>query len=469
MVVESILALNLLVTVSIASVNYANGILFASLKTSIGRFFALTSVAWLFNFAWLAMLFYGFRNSNFEAPQPIAGSVVSALSSSVECLSGALFLIASRFVIKLPRTLIILGITLSPLAFLDPTGSHFAMGMISRTYLAFSILFWGYCLTVTLRASELSISRGSKMLAVYTMYSYALAQFIYLPSITTPILYVLSFTLLAKLLHLFALARLGRPVLLNHLAMRDYASSYRDGLKIVEQLRHEIHTPLATLRILCGQMLVDPRSVSAELAYQLDKIQHVSNRIGVLIDISTQKLRRVDPNAEQLGDASPCDPSSVMESALFDLKLAFQPKVKFERDYGTKLKVKCPADDLERVFLNLVKNSLEAVEGHSDAIVRISIEEPTPEMGRPSFLLVTITDNGPGIAPHHQSQLFLADFTTKSGPGRGMGLKISKRLVEQFGGQIEVKSPPQDHELGTSLRILLPCIDSELDGGRSHG
>ena len=66
--------------------------------------------------------------------------------------------------------------------------------------------------------------------------------------------------------------------------------------------------------------------------------------------------------------------------------------------------------------------------------------------------MVTVEDNGPGIAAEHLAQLFEPFFTTKF-TGTGLGLAISKSLVEQHGGRIEVTS---ELGTGTSFLIILP-------------
>jgi signal transduction histidine kinase len=107
-------------------------------------------------------------------------------------------------------------------------------------------------------------------------------------------------------------------------------------------------------------------------------------------------------------------------------------------------------DQLKEVFVNLLINACEATgEGG-----RITIEEEEGE--RPPLgpvALVRIKDNGPGISPELQQQVFEPFFSTKE-EGTGLGLSIAVRIVEQHGGQMDLAS---EEGLGATFVITLPC------------
>ncbi|MDD2460247.1 MAG: ATP-binding protein, partial [Kiritimatiellae bacterium] len=67
--------------------------------------------------------------------------------------------------------------------------------------------------------------------------------------------------------------------------------------------------------------------------------------------------------------------------------------------------------------------------------------------------VVTVSDNGPGIAPEVQAKLFSPFSTTKSG-GLGLGLPLARRAVVDHGGRIDVDSSPK----GTTVAITLPLM-----------
>lgn len=113
---------------------------------------------------------------------------------------------------------------------------------------------------------------------------------------------------------------------------------------------------------------------------------------------------------------------------------------------------------LLQVFLNLVQNALQALNGAPGGRIRIEIDKHLP--GSPMQLLcVTITDNGPGIDPALLPHIFEPFTTTKSTGerrgkhGMGLGLAIVKRIVQHHHGEIRASSAPG---LGTTFRVFLP-------------
>lgn len=99
---------------------------------------------------------------------------------------------------------------------------------------------------------------------------------------------------------------------------------------------------------------------------------------------------------------------------------------------------------LEQVLINLFQNALEALEGRDDAKVRVSVEETA------DGVTVGVSDNGPGIPPGILRSLF-TPFNTSKEKGLGLGLVISKDIVADYGGRIEVSSD----DSGTRFTIHL--------------
>ncbi len=87
-------------------------------------------------------------------------------------------------------------------------------------------------------------------------------------------------------------------------------------------------------------------------------------------------------------------------------------------------------------LINLIRNALQAVEGQQDGIVKVDAC-----IGASGRLLITITDNGPGIPSERLSAIFTPFYSTKSG-GSGIGLPISQRIMQLHGGKLSVSSIP---------------------------
>ncbi|MBI5102631.1 MAG: HAMP domain-containing protein [Nitrospirae bacterium] len=99
-------------------------------------------------------------------------------------------------------------------------------------------------------------------------------------------------------------------------------------------------------------------------------------------------------------------------------------------------------DKITQVFLNLINNAIDA------AKTTVSISAAMSENG----VEVRVTDDGPGIAADHVTRIFEPFFTTKQG-GTGLGLPISRKIIEDHGGSIEVRSPEGG---GTTVIMTLP-------------
>lgn len=108
---------------------------------------------------------------------------------------------------------------------------------------------------------------------------------------------------------------------------------------------------------------------------------------------------------------------------------------------------------LGQVFLNLLRNALEALDGRPDA--RIEIEARLQDDHcRPQRALICLRDNGPGIAAEHRERVFDEFFSTKSGGGGlGLGLPICREILASMGGSIRLL----DTAAGAAFLVSLPA------------
>jgi signal transduction histidine kinase len=116
------------------------------------------------------------------------------------------------------------------------------------------------------------------------------------------------------------------------------------------------------------------------------------------------------------------------------------------REFAPDLpKIMANGSELNQVWTNLIDNAADAMNGNGKLTVRTAREN--------DYVLVEITDNGPGIAADIKSKIFDPFFTTKAvGQGSGLGLDIVSRIVKSAGGQISVKSVPGD----TRFQVRIP-------------
>ena len=112
---------------------------------------------------------------------------------------------------------------------------------------------------------------------------------------------------------------------------------------------------------------------------------------------------------------------------------------------------------IQQVLTNLMRNAVEAMKDSPVRELRVGVEPSGPDA-----VTVTVEDSGPGISEEIADQLFRPFTTTKAG-GMGIGLSISKRIVEAHGGEMTVS---RSRLGGARFRFTLPAYDEEEDADR---
>jgi PAS domain S-box-containing protein len=108
--------------------------------------------------------------------------------------------------------------------------------------------------------------------------------------------------------------------------------------------------------------------------------------------------------------------------------------------------------ELKQVFLNLIGNAVQAMPEGGRLRLRVADCKPGDTAG----VCISIVDTGSGIAPENAKQLFEPFFTTKSTKGTGLGLWISRGIVQKYGGTIRFRSVRSAHGNVTCFRVFFP-------------
>ncbi len=120
--------------------------------------------------------------------------------------------------------------------------------------------------------------------------------------------------------------------------------------------------------------------------------------------------------------------------------------IRVDADLAPDLRVQCIPEELHEVVKNLIQNAID----HSSSGGRVRVETDV-QVGR---CVLTVTDQGKGIAPDDRERIFSAFFTTREGQGgMGLGLAIVRQLVRQMDGDIQFRSEPG---IGTEFQVSLP-------------
>ena len=205
-------------------------------------------------------------------------------------------------------------------------------------------------------------------------------------------------------------------------------------------IAHEIRNPIAAAKSLVQQMGEDPTSVeNVEYAkVAIDELDRVERRISHLLRFAKEEDYTFDH----------VNLAAVVDAALTQLRAKLDAaKVHVARNYIGGPTVHADKEKLKQVFANVLDNAIDALEPVAEGRrIDLFIENG----GRRA--VVRLRDNGCGIPPEKVERIFNPFFTTKD-KGTGLGMAISKKIVEAHEGTIDVVSEPGR---GTEFAVALP-------------
>ena len=214
---------------------------------------------------------------------------------------------------------------------------------------------------------------------------------------------------------------------------------------------HEINNPLAAIGELAGLMddLMDEEFVQShargpKFKENVGKIQQHVERARAVTHRLLGFARRMEPHQDSV-DIN----EALNETCSFLEKEAVFRHVELGRELAQGLpRIKSDRAQLQQVFLNLLNNAMDAVGegGHVRLASRLD----------GGFLEVSVSDDGPGIAPEVRERIFDPFFTTKGpGQGTGLGLSISHSIMQRLGGSLTFESEPGR---GATFLVRIPKV-----------
>lgn len=208
--------------------------------------------------------------------------------------------------------------------------------------------------------------------------------------------------------------------------------------EMAQVMAHEIKNPLTPIR-LQTQRLENKYLMGSE---DLDKV------FSEVMNIVNEEVDNLQSLVNQFRDFARMPSANFEEYSLKDqlreIVMPYENEVEIECDvqedlplfYGDKMQMK-------QVFVNLVQNAIQSMDGQADGYLTIHAEYADPNF------LITVEDNGSGITDEDMENIFKPYFTKKK-KGTGLGLAIVKRIVQSHEGTIEVDSEPGE---GTRFTI----------------
>jgi signal transduction histidine kinase len=211
---------------------------------------------------------------------------------------------------------------------------------------------------------------------------------------------------------------------------------------------HEVSNPLTIVGNYVATLQATHAGDSA-LCEDLGRIRQELTRAATLIsDPHGFASRRVARN-------DGCDTNAVVQEVVRLLSSGQANrgtgKIRFDMKLAALRHTKMAADVVQQIVTNLLKNAVEIVDANGEVSI---VSDDSMQWDGERYVLLLISDNGPGLPPPLRDNAFAGGFSTKAGHA-GLGLHITKKLVDDAGGRILCRTS----ERGTQFQLLLPQRD----------
>lgn len=225
-------------------------------------------------------------------------------------------------------------------------------------------------------------------------------------------------------------------------------------------LRSEKLAAIGRLSATIAHEMNNPLEAVTNLLFLCSADQTLSQQTRKYLDGADQELRRLASIARHTLSfarprslSGPARTASVIEGVV----AMFQPRCTprgfaIQILHNPDITVAASGDELRQVLTNLISNACDAIDGPDG---RIAIDVSADE----EFATIEVRDNGAGISPENLIHIFDPFFTTKPDVGTGIGLWVTRELIEKNGGEIDVRTSGLPNGFRTAFRVQLPVAD----------
>lgn len=229
------------------------------------------------------------------------------------------------------------------------------------------------------------------------------------------------------------------------LAKSERESAWREMAK---QVAHEIKNPLTPMRLSVQQLkrTWDDKKedfdkylnrVTETLLEQIDNLSTIAGEFSNFAKMPIAKIEKVSI-------------SEVLSASVALFNANEKITIEFNNQLSGKELVMADSDQLSRVFINILKNGIQAIPDDKEGKIVIGTQLKGKKV------VIDITDNGKGVSEDIKDKLFAPNFTTKSG-GMGLGLAIVKNILESVDGEINFST---ELNKGSTFTVGLPVIEN---------
>jgi PAS domain S-box-containing protein len=221
-----------------------------------------------------------------------------------------------------------------------------------------------------------------------------------------------------------------------------------EKLSIVGELAasvgHEIRNPLTSLKGFVQMFKADAKDEKQQFHYdimlnELDRINHIVGELLILAKPQQVSFSRRNVN-------------TILEDVLSLLETqANMNNVKIDFSASEEISIDCSENQLKQLFINIVKNAIEASCENGKVIVSLNKRDHEE-------ISIIVEDKGVGLSEDFLTRIGEPFYSSKE-KGTGLGLTVSKKIVEQHGGNIHFQS---ERNVGTRVEIILPIKHSHL-------
>ncbi|WP_419887530.1 MHYT domain-containing protein [Neobacillus niacini] len=275
--------------------------------------------------------------------------------------------------------------------------------------------------------------------AYYSVSSSTLSSFISVPGIIVVLIMLLSSAFLDK-------------KLIEHMKdLNNHEKKLRESekLSLVGELAagvaHEIRNPLTTLKGFTQMIAENPdaennKRYSKIMIDEIDRINFIVSEFMVLSKPHILHFALTDISQSIKNVITLLNTQAIINN------IEILPEF-----VGEQFLIKCEENQIKQVIANLIKNSIEALPQGGKIHIRIEQQETN--------LVISVVDNGVGISRENLPLLGTPFYTTKT-EGTGLGLMVSKKIIQNHNGKFQINSIPN---IATTVTITLPIEHSHLD------